>query len=111
MRPVDRTSPPDAFCRVAVFEDHPPALIVALAPGASAAAAEVPRLDDDDWADTANTPITASGRRKYITDAMMNKFGASMGCPRCGHAHTCVSSAHAQQCSVADFRRATGTRD
>ena len=27
-----------------------------------------------------NTPITASGRRMYITDAMVKKFGASMGC-------------------------------
>ena len=47
---------------------------------------------DDDWADIANTPITARGRRMYITDAMVKKFGASMGCPRLpdrsGHAHT-----------------------
>ena len=65
-----------------MFENHAPA------PGAGAAAeAELPAAEplqpDDDWAVFATTPITASGRRMYITDAMVNKFGASMGCPRC----------------------------
>ena len=54
---------------------------------------------DDDCADIANTPITAIGRRMHITDATGRRFGASMGCPRDrnGHAHTCLSSAHAQK--------------
>ena len=38
-------------------------------------AEEAPQPDDG-WADIANTPITASGRRVYITPAMVKKFGA-----------------------------------
>ena len=83
-RPVGRTPPLDAFGRVAVFGDHALAAPVA---GAAVAEAELPAAEppqpDDDWADIANTPITGSGRRTYITDAMVKKFGASMGCPRC----------------------------
>ena len=56
LRTVDHTSTPDAFSRVAVFGDHAPAV-----PAAAAGAAEAPQPDDD-WADVANTPITASGR-------------------------------------------------
>ena len=99
MRPVGRTSPPDAFSRVAVFGDH------TLAGPAAAATAELPAAEpsqpDDDWAHIANTPITGSARRMYITDAKVKKFGSSMGC---------VSSAHVQQYGVGDLRRATGTR-
>ena len=115
MAPVGRTSPPDAFSSVAVFGDRAP---VVQAAGTAAAEAELsaaePPQPDDYWADIAITPITASGRRMCITDAMVRKFGASMGCPqtpeRNRHAHTCVLSAHAQQYGVADLRRATGTR-
>ena len=64
MRPVGRTSPPDAFSRVAVFGDHAPA---AKAAGTAAVEAELPAADPpqpgDDWTDIANMPITASGRR------------------------------------------------
>ena len=113
MRPVGRTSPPDAFSRVAVFGDHAPA---AQAAGTAAAEAELPAAEPpqpgDDWTDIANTPITASGRRVYITDAMVKKFGVMMGCPRCQndrHALRRVSSTHAQQYGVADLCRAAGT--
>ena len=75
---------PDAFSRVAVFGDHAPG---AQAAGTEAAEAELPAAEPpqpgDDWTDIANTPITASGRRVYITDAMVKKFGVPMGCPRC----------------------------
>ena len=61
MRPVGRTSPPDAFSRVAVFEDR---ALAAQAAGAAAAEAELPSAEPpqpgDDWANIANTPITAS---------------------------------------------------
>ena len=84
MRPVGRTSPPDAFSRIAMFGDHAPAAPVV---GAAAAEAELPAVEppqpDDDWGDVANTPIAASGRTMYITDGMVKKFGASMGFPRC----------------------------
>ena len=110
MRPVDRTSPLDAFSRAALFGDHAPA---AQAAGTVAAEAELPAAappqPDDDWADTANTPIKASGRRMHITDAMVRKFGASMGWPRCQngtgtHTHACrarMLSSAASQASVA----------
>ena len=72
MRPVRRTSPPDACSRVAAFGDRAPA---APAAGEAAAEAELPAAappwPDGDWADIVNTPITASD----ITGAM--KFGAS----------------------------------
>ena len=42
MRPVGRTSPPDAFGRVAVFGDHAPA---AQAAGTAAAEAELPAAE------------------------------------------------------------------
>ena len=86
MRPGGRTSPSDAFGPVAVFGDNPPAQGGASAAGASAAAADLPAAEvprpDDDLADIANA------------DAMMKKFGASMGCPRCEkgtgvHTHAC----------------------
>ena len=110
MRPVGRTSPPDAFIRVAVFGDHAPA---AQAAGTAAAEAELPAAEppqpDDDWADIANTPITVSGRRLYITDAMVKRFGASMSCPRCQngtgtHSNACrarMLGSMASQTSVA----------
>ena len=110
MRPVGRTSPPDAFSRVGVFGDHAPA---AQAAGTAAAEAELPAAEPpqpgDDWTDIANTPITASGRRVYITDAMVKKFGVTMGCPRCQngtgtHSDSCrarMLSSMASQTSVA----------
>ena len=110
VRPVGRTSPPDAFSRVAVFGDHAPA---AQAAGTAAAEAELPAAEPpqpgDDWTDIANTPITASGRRVYITDAMVKKFGVTMGCPRCQngtgtHSDACrarMLSSMASQTSVA----------
>ena len=56
MRPVGRTSPPDAFSRVAVFGDHAPA---AQAAGMAAAEAELPTAEPpqpgDDWADIATS--------------------------------------------------------
>ena len=65
------------------LEIHAPA---APAAGAAAAEAELPVEEppqpDDDRAGFANTPPTASGRRMYIADAMVKKFGASMSCPR-----------------------------
>ena len=72
MKPVRRTSPPDAFSRVAAFGDRAPAAPAAgeAAPEAELPAAEAP-WPDGDWADIVNTPITASD----ITGAM--KFGAS----------------------------------
>ena len=81
MRPRGRTSPPDAFSRVAVFGGA----TAAQAAGTAAAEAELSAAEppDDDWANIANSPFTASGRRMFITDAMVRKFGASMGCPRC----------------------------
>ena len=110
MRPAGRTTPLDAVSRVAVFGDHVPA---AQAAGTAAAEAELPAAEPpqpgDDWTDIANTPIRATGRRVNITDAMVKKFAASMGCPRCQNG-TGVSSAHAQQHGVADPRRATDTR-
>ena len=67
-----------------MFGDHAPA---AQAAGTTAAEAELPTAESpqsgDDWTEIANTPITASGRRVYITDAMVKKFGVTMGCPRC----------------------------
>ena len=68
-----------------------------------------PLQPDDDWADTANTSITASGRRMYITTATVTKFCASMCCPRCQtgtgtRSHPCrarVLSSVASQTSVA----------
>ena len=51
-------------------------------PKQSCQSAEPPQPDDD-WEDIANTPIIARGRRLYITDAMVKKFGATKGCPRC----------------------------
>ena len=42
MRPVGRTSQPDAFCRVAVFGDHAPPVPAA---GAAAAEAELPAAE------------------------------------------------------------------
>ena len=55
---------------------------------------EEPPQPDDDRAGFANRPPTASGRRMYIADAMVQKFGASMSCPRCQnatgtHTHAC----------------------
>ena len=64
-------------------------------------AAEPPQPGDV-WADVENTPITASGRRMYITDVMVKKFGPRWADPvpeRNGHAHTR---------RVADLLRATG---
>ena len=94
-----------------MFGDRAPA-----APAAEAAAAEAelsaaePPQAEDDWADIANTSITA-GRKMYIADAMVRKFWCLDGLSQMnGHAHTCVSSTHAQQYGVADLRRATGTR-
>ena len=85
VRPVGRTSPPDASCRVAVVGAHEAAANLAPAAETAAAAAELPAAEalrpDDDWADLANTPITASGRRLCIIDATAKKLGASMGCP------------------------------
>ena len=110
MRPVGRTSPPDAFSRVAVFGDHGSA---AQATGAAAAEAKLPAAEPpqpgDDWTDIVITPITASGRRVYITDAMVKKFGVTMGCPRCQngtgtHSDACrarMLSSMASQTSVA----------
>ena len=109
-RPVGRTSSPDAFSRVAVFGHHAPA-----APAAGTAAAEAdlpaeePPQPDAGWTDIAKTPITASRRRMYTTDAMVKKFGASMGCPRCQngtgtHTDACrarMLSSMASQTSVA----------
>ena len=61
--------------------------LAAPAAGTAAAEAELPGAEppqpDEDCADIANTPATASGRRMHITDAMVRKFGASMGRPRC----------------------------
>ena len=42
----------------------------------------------------ANTPITSGGRRTYITEGMVKKYGVTMGCPRCetgvgSHSATC----------------------
>ena len=110
MRPVARTSPLDASSRVAVFGDH---ALAAQAARTTAAEVELPAAappqPDDDWADIANTPIKASGRRMHITDAMVRKFGASVGCPRCQngtgtHTHACrarMLSSAASQASVA----------
>ena len=110
MIPVGRTSPPDAFSRVSVCGDHAPALQAA---GTAAAEAELPAAEPpqpgDDWTDIANTPITASGRRVYITGAMVKKFGVTMGCPRCQngtgtHSDACrarMLSSMASQASVA----------
>ena len=68
MRPFGRTSPPDAFSRVAVFGDHAPPVPAAGAAAAEAAlpAAEPPQHDC--WADMTHTPITASRRRMYVTN-------------------------------------------
>ena len=78
-RPGGRTSPSDAFGPVPVFGDNPPVQGGASAAGASAAAAELPAAEvprpDDDWANIANTPITASGRRMHITGEEVRCFG------------------------------------
>ena len=107
--PVGRTSAPDAFSRHAVFGDHRSAENPAPAAGAAAAASGLPAAGaprpDGCWADKANTPITVSGRRMYITNAMVKKFpcldGLSQMPGRSRHAHTRVSSTHAQQHGVA----------
>ena len=105
VRPVGRTSPPDAFSRVAVFGD--PASVVR-ADGTTAAEAELPTAEPpqqvDDWTDIANTPITASGRRLYITDAMVKKFGVTMGCPRY-HNGQARTQMHAERVYSATWRR------
>ena len=69
---------------------------------AGAAAAELPAAEApqpvDGFSDMADTPMTASGRKMFVSDAMVKNFGASMGCPRCQNGagtHTRVSSAHA----------------
>ena len=114
---LGRTSPPDTLSRVAVFGDHEGAEDPAQAPETATAAAELVAVEalrpHDDWADKANTQVTASVRRMYITDAMVKKFGASMSCPRCQNGaatHTLVSSPYAQQHGDADLRRATRGR-
>ena len=64
MRPVGRTSPPDAFRRVAVFGDQA-AGNSAAGTKTAAAAAELPNGEaprpDDDWTDLANQSQPAGG--------------------------------------------------
>ena len=88
MRPVCCTSPPDA---------------------AELLAAEPPQPDDG-WADMANTPITASGRRIHITVAMVKKFGASMSCPRCQNGTGTHTHMHVERASSAVWSRRPPSR-
>ena len=100
----------DAFSRVAVFGDHAPA---AQAAGTAAAEAELPTAEPpqpgDDWTGHREHADHSQWTQVYITDAMVKKFGVTMGCPRCQngtdtHSDACrarMLSSMASQTSVA----------